>query len=125
MAGEPARTKRGPRPTSAHPYHTDDLGRLVAAARGDARLARALAPLDGDSGVDGADWDAARRTAERAGVTLTQDRLRATWLHEVLQRPEPLVALVRRERLTRSGLENAMHHLPVPGPGQERDLLRG
>lgn len=41
MAGEPARRKRGPGPTRAHPHDTHDLDRLASAARGDDRLVRA------------------------------------------------------------------------------------
>lgn len=138
MAGEPARTKRGPRPTGAEPYAGDDISALTSAARSDDRLARAIASsLSGGTSpssslgvrnaqrLSRADWEAARRAACSVGVNLTQDRLRATWLHRLLQRPVALATLVRDEKLSRRDLENAMHHLPQSSPDHARELLRG
>lgn len=128
LSGEPARTKRQPRPAGDGPYTDAELATLAEAARDSAPLAAALEHgLGHGAARPEADpaWDRARTAAAAAGVTLTARRLRITGLVTALSDAAPLHATARAHGLSRADLEAALPHLPaVPEPGY-RDLLRG
>ena len=129
LAGEPARTQRGPASVGAAPYDAAEV----------ALLARAGLPLDtllgwlrpaplGLAGVATLDprWQAARALAAGRGVALTWDRLQATATATALLGHDlPLGLLVARHGLTRRALEGIAPHLPRPEPQSSLALLRG
>lgn len=71
------------------------------------------------------EWREARRTAAAAGVTLTAQRLRITWLWARLSSPEPVAAIVGAYGLTRRDLDSVATYLPVATDAGLAGLLRG
>jgi hypothetical protein len=70
-------------------------------------------------------WIAVRSAAKAAGLELSRARLRATRVHHVLERIEPVATAVTREGLSRRDLEHAMAYLSHPEDGVARVMLRG
>lgn len=125
LAGEPARTKRQPRTVSAAPYTEREVTALADAAVHSPALGTVLSALGHAETRNGEPkastyappcpdrWETARRAAARAGVHLTLDRVRLTWVVRQLSSDGALASTLTRTAMTRADLENAKDHLQV------------
>lgn len=136
LNGQPARTQREPKGPTTPPYNSDELARLEGVAGGNPTLATLLriglergAVIPSIYGASDAvlgvisevHWHAARRAAADAGVALTAERLRRTY---VLSRCS-VGSVAQLRDLTRADLDGVREHLPSVDEETTRILLRG
>lgn len=128
VAGEPARTRRGPRSEGTAPYSDDELTRLDAAGLGIEglfALAADVAAGRESSNARGGRWLAARSVAGTAGLDLTLDKVAATSLARLMTAEQPVAVLVHDHGLSRRSLESIATHLERPLASEGYRLLRG
>ena len=136
LAGEPARTKRQPRSASAAPYESPEMTALANAAVHEPALGTVLTALGHREAAGGApgpaaftppcpdSWPQARQAAAAAGVHLTLDRVRLTWVVRQLTTDGALATTLKRTTLTRADLESAKDHLHVADQDAYKAQLR-